>query len=113
MRLVLAKMGTGNPVTFGGTHWIAPGGGQPVRLGPGPLTTVNSSINGSDYAGFWGTSFAAPHVAGAYAVGKGENPTASVSDWTAWFYQRSVVVPITTTNPAASFEIRRIFVPAP
>lgn len=101
-----------NPVTFGGTHWIAPGGGQVVKNGPGPSTTINSSVVGSAYFGFSGTSFAAPHIAGAYAVGKGVNPAASVAAWTAWFQTNAAVdVPITTTSPAASFNIKRIRIP--
>jgi subtilisin family serine protease len=45
-------------------------------LAPGYL--INSSIPGGAFAEFSGTSMAAPHVAGAWAVMKQQNPDASV-----------------------------------
>lgn len=43
-----------------------------------PGTVINSSIPGGGFANFSGTSMAAPHVAGAWAVLKSKYPTASV-----------------------------------
>ena len=103
-----------NPSAFGGTHWIAPGGGKPVKFGPiNTFTRINSSINNSDYGNENGTSMAAPHITGAYAVAKGVNPAAPVADFTAWFITRSIAVPITTTNPPGNFSIRRIYITLP
>jgi subtilisin family serine protease len=47
-------------------------------LAPGAMIT--SSIPGTSYATWTGTSMAAPHVAGAWAIMKQRNPNASVSD---------------------------------
>ncbi len=45
-----------------------------------PGVSVRSSVAGGGYGTWNGTSMAAPHVAGAWAVLKHANPTASVSD---------------------------------
>ena len=47
-------------------------------LAPGRF--INSTIPGGGHASFSGTSMAAPHVAGAWAVLKSANPTATVDD---------------------------------
>ncbi len=47
-------------------------------LAPGRY--IRSTIPGGGYASFSGTSMAAPHVAGAWAVLKAANPTATVDD---------------------------------
>jgi len=44
-----------------------------------PGETIRSSVPGGDYEGKNGTSMAAPHVAGAWAVYKSKNPGASVA----------------------------------
>jgi hypothetical protein len=45
-----------------------------------PGEAITSSVPGGGFAAFVGTSMAAPHVAGAWAVLKQRNPSASVSD---------------------------------
>ncbi|WP_456375314.1 S8 family peptidase [Thiolapillus sp.] len=47
-------------------------------LAPGAMIT--SSVPGTSYATWTGTSMAAPHVAGAWAIMKQRNPSASVPD---------------------------------
>lgn len=53
-------------------------GSKLALLAPGAL--IQSSIPGGGYASLWGTSMAAPHVAGAWAVLKQKRPNASVTD---------------------------------
>ncbi|HET8781442.1 MAG TPA: S8 family serine peptidase [Pyrinomonadaceae bacterium] len=45
-----------------------------------PGTLINSSVPGGGFANFQGTSMAAPHVAGAWAVLKSKKPTATVTE---------------------------------
>lgn len=45
-----------------------------------PGVSINSTIPGGGHASFNGTSMAAPHVAGAWAVLKAAKPTATVTD---------------------------------
>lgn len=45
-----------------------------------PGSDIKSSVPGSAYANFYGTSMAAPHVAGAWAALKSRKPTASVTE---------------------------------
>jgi subtilisin family serine protease len=45
-----------------------------------PGSSIYSSIPGANYANFYGTSMATPHVAGAWAVLKSAKPTATVSE---------------------------------
>lgn len=47
-------------------------------LAPGNL--INSSVPGNSFANFQGTSMAAPHVAGAWAVLKSKKPSATVNE---------------------------------
>ncbi|MGZ5780276.1 MAG: S8 family peptidase, partial [Burkholderiaceae bacterium] len=49
-----------------------------TMLAPG--TNINSSVPGGGYAQYTGTSMAAPHVTGAWAVYKSKMPNASISD---------------------------------
>ena len=74
---------------------IAPGQFTgPILLAPGAV--INSSVPGSQYAQDHGTSMAAPHVAGFYAVFKQAAPGASVVDITA---------KILGTSPGPSFGV--------
>ncbi|MDH5679202.1 MAG: S8 family serine peptidase, partial [Nitrospinota bacterium] len=50
-----------------------------------PGVSINSSIPGGGYAAWGGTSMAAPHVAGAWAIYKHFNPTATVAEALAAF----------------------------
>ncbi|MBW4434090.1 MAG: S8 family serine peptidase [Pelatocladus maniniholoensis HA4357-MV3] len=45
-----------------------------------PGEAIYSSIPGGSYSNFYGTSMAAPHVTGAWAVYKQKNPSATVAD---------------------------------
>jgi subtilisin family serine protease len=49
-----------------------------TMLAPG--TSINSSVPGGGYAQYTGTSMAAPHVTGAWAVYKSKMPNASITD---------------------------------
>jgi subtilisin family serine protease len=49
-----------------------------TMLAPG--SSINSSVPGDGYAQFTGTSMAAPHVTGAWAVYKSKMPNASIVD---------------------------------
>lgn len=81
--------------TLDPTSNIAPGQFTgPILLAPGTL--ISSSVLGGQYAGKHGTSMAAPHVAGFYAVFKQAAPGASVADITA---------KILGTSPGLSFGV--------
>lgn len=45
-----------------------------------PGASILSSVQGAAYQNYWGTSMAAPHVAGAWALYKQKFPSASVGD---------------------------------
>lgn len=60
-------------------------------LAPGEL--INSSVPGTTFAGFRGTSQATPHVAGAWAVLRSKTPAASVSQ---------ILQALTTTGTAVT-----------
>ncbi|MBX3080629.1 MAG: S8 family serine peptidase [Anaerolineae bacterium] len=59
-----------------------------------PGSQVNSSVPDNTYADYWGTSMAAPHVAGAFAVMRQKLPTATIDKIVNIF--RGKGVPITT-----------------
>lgn len=69
----------------GETFWLAPGG-QVTSSVPG-ITNVSMSLSG--------TSMAAPHISGVYALAKSIDSTISVDGWNAWLTQNaSINVPI-------------------
>lgn len=63
-------------------------------LAPGNL--INSSVPGGSFSNFQGTSMAAPHVTGAWAVLKSKKPTATVDE--VFIALRDTGLPITDTN---------------
>lgn len=65
-----------------------------------PGAGINSSMNGGAYAALSGTSMAAPHVAGAWALMKEAAPNASVSNILSAFDQTGK--PITDPPPPAA-----------
>jgi subtilisin len=73
-------------------------------LAPGRF--INSSIAGGGFANFQGTSMAAPHVAGAWAVLKQARPTATVSQILAAL--RSTGVPVADSRNGLTFRRIRI-----
>ncbi len=75
----------------------------PLLLAPGAIVT--SSIPGNGFAAYHGTSMAAPHVAGFYAVLKAAAPGATVADVTAWVVTNGVNV----STPVGT--LKRINVP--
>ncbi|RAM48990.1 MAG: peptidase S8 and S53 subtilisin kexin sedolisin [Hapalosiphonaceae cyanobacterium JJU2] len=58
-----------------------------------PGEAIYSSVPGGGYSNFYGTSMAAPHVTGAWAIFKQKNPSASVADTLTNF--QNTGVPIT------------------
>lgn len=70
----------------GETFWLAPGGDITSSV-PG-ITNVSFALTG--------TSMAAPHISGVYALAKSIDSTVSVDGWNAWLTQNaSISVPIT------------------
>ncbi|MFL6333278.1 MAG: S8 family serine peptidase [Pyrinomonadaceae bacterium] len=63
-------------------------------LAPGDL--IRSSVPGGSFANFSGTSMAAPHVAGAWAVLKSKNPSATVAE--VYTALRDTGLPVTDVN---------------
>lgn len=66
----------GTVIKNGAPYTYSDGSPMVKLLAPG--TDILSSIPGGGYATKWGTSMAAPHVAGAWAVLKSQKPTATV-----------------------------------
>lgn len=71
-------------------------------LAPGEV--IYSSIPGGNHANFYGTSMAAPHVTGAWAIFKQRNPSASVADTLANFQNTGIPV----TDPRNGIQKSRI-----
>ncbi len=72
-----------------------------------PGQDITSSVPGGGFATYQGTSMAAPHVAGAWAVLKGANPTASVSTLLANL--QSTARPITDARTGATIGRLRVW----
>src|SRR5262245_2273417 len=66
-----------------------------------PGDSITSSVPGDEFATFSGTSMAAPHVAGGWALLKARYPTASVTELLN--YLRSRGFPITDTRNGGAF----------
>jgi subtilisin family serine protease len=82
----------------------------PVFLAPG--TVIQTSTLGGGYSTYSGTSFAAPHVAGVYALVKSIIPTASVNDVTNYIaLQASVPVNVPVPAGIAPYTLQRIRLP--
>lgn len=71
-------------------------------LAPGQL--INSSVPGGGFSNFQGTSMAAPHVAGAWAVIKSKKPTATVDE--VFTALRDTGLSITDTNGITKSRIK-------
>ncbi len=70
-----------------------------------PGSSVSSSVPGGGFASFGGTSQASPHVAGAWAILKQRQPTATVDEVLTGF--KNTGVPITDpTNDVTTLRIR-------
>ncbi|MBD2430305.1 peptidase S8 and S53 subtilisin kexin sedolisin [Fischerella muscicola CCMEE 5323] len=69
-----------------------------------PGEAIYSSVPGGNYANFYGTSMAAPHVTGAWAIFKQKNPSASVADTLANFQNTGIPV----TDPRNGIQKSRI-----
>jgi subtilisin family serine protease len=88
------------PNTFTGPMFVAPG------------TSIQTSIPGGGYAYYDGTSLAAPHVAGLYAVVKAAFPNISVDSINAYFLtEASVPVSVPVTPPVSPYSLQRVVVP--
>jgi subtilisin family serine protease len=98
-----------DPASYAGDFmWLAPGGGG--------TTSVTSSFNAVlpggaiPYSWMSGTSQAAPHITGIYAVIKAGIPGISVNDANAWIRENaSVIVPIVVGSRSINF--RRVRIP--
>lgn len=73
---------------------VAPGGGG----SPIPGTNISSSVPGGGFAEMWGTSMAAPHVAGAWALLKQLVPSAGVSEVLAALQNTGAVIDDTAAS---------------
>ena len=88
--------------------WLAPGGGDG--------TSITSAVPGAAGGQKMGTSMAAPHVAGAYALAKNVDPTVTVDGWNSWFkFNASVPVNVQVSSfeqgPQTTVQWRRLRFP--
>ncbi len=76
-----------------------------------PGFSIYSSVTNplDSYSSLYGTSMAAPHVAGAWAILKGINPSASVSSISSTL--RNSGIPITDNRTLNTFSVPRISLP--
>ena len=83
----------------------------PLFAAPG--TNIYTSTTGGTYANEGsGTSLAAPHVSGLYAIMKAVFPYIAVDDMTAYFMgQASVMMNVPTTAPQIPYQIHRVRLP--
>ena len=98
------------PANFTGPIFLAPGG-----QGGGTPNYIHSARNTSNTAslGINGTSQAAPHVSGIYALIKAASPGVTVADATAWIVgSASFNVTYNLPSPAGTQSFRRIQLPA-
>ena len=88
------------PNTFSGPMLVAPG------------TSIDTAVPGGGYDSFNGTSFAAPHVAGLFAIVKAVFPGISVDSVNAYFLtEASVPVSVPVTAPVLPYTLQRVRVP--
>jgi len=97
---------TGDGTAFGGNQVAPYSNIAPflTMLAPGDLIT--SSVPGGGFDTFSGTSMAAPHVAGAWAILKQRTPTASVTELSNYLTSRGV--PVTDTRPGGGATLPRL-----
>ncbi|MCW5608587.1 MAG: S8 family serine peptidase [Nitrosomonas sp.] len=97
--------------SFSGPFLLAPGG--QTNSSGGVVNSVTSAHRTSNTAttALPGTSMAAPHVAGFYALVKSASPTSSVADVTAWIMSTGSI-PVTISLPGGNQTFRRIHSPA-
>jgi subtilisin len=74
-----------------------------------PGVGINSSIPGGGFASFDGTSMAAPHVAGAWAIARQVNPAATTAQVQAAFTDTGKPVTDTLANPQITRDRLRAF----
>lgn len=77
-----------------------------------PGSAVTSSVPGGSYATWHGTSMATPHVAGAWAVRKQQNPIASVDEVLGYFKNNGFLVNDTRSGGSVSGMSRLRFAPS-
>jgi subtilisin family serine protease len=92
---VSSAIGVGASFDTGEAVWNGSNSGAPLDL-LAPGTSISSSTTGAGYASKTGTSMAAPHVTGAFAVLRQADPAASVS--TLKLALESSGLPITDTR---------------
>jgi subtilisin family serine protease len=98
---------TANPAMFGANPYIGP-----IFVAPGGDENIQTSRPGNMYESFGGTSAAAPHVAGVYALVKSVFPGISVDSITSYINdQASVPISIPTPAGMPSYTLRRVVLP--